>query len=136
MKIFNRSGPWTSKVNFIDENNVALGYELDQECCESAGWFIADKVAAVPLRDEKLNITEHPNCFPKGGVYELRGWIFDPEFRAVITHDELEDGRMVVFRIKNGCEEKFIHIFNSQNGYYSHGFTFSGQGFITVEDSI
>jgi len=137
MKVFHRTEPWPSKVNFIDENNVALGYDLDQSCCETAGWFISDQLSAAPPSDERDRLATHPNSFPVGGVYELQGWTFDPAFRAVITHSDLEDGKMVVFRITNGSKaEKFIHIFNSHNGYYSHGFTFSGSGFITVEDSI
>ena len=137
MKVFHRTEPWPSKVNFEDENNVALGYDLAQDCCEAAGWFIADEIASFPPLDSSQNFAGHPNAFPQGGVYELQGWRFDPAFRAVITHRDFDEGKMVVFRIMNGSKaEKFIHIFNAHNGYYSHGFTFSGQGFVTIEDSI
>ena len=29
------------KINFIDENNVFVGYDLGQNCCENASWFIS-----------------------------------------------------------------------------------------------
>lgn len=37
MKIFDKDG----KVNFVDENNVIVGYDTNQHCSEHAGWFIA-----------------------------------------------------------------------------------------------
>lgn len=40
MKIFERDG----KINFVDENNVLLGYDMSQDCCEHADWFILDTI--------------------------------------------------------------------------------------------
>ena len=40
MKIFDGD---FDKVNFVDENNVFVGYDLLQDCCEDANWFIADR---------------------------------------------------------------------------------------------
>ena len=42
MKIFNKVDGWETKVNFVDEYNVVLGYDLAQDCCEHADWFIRD----------------------------------------------------------------------------------------------
>ena len=39
MKVFDRDG----KVNFVDENNVILGYDMNQNCCEDADWFITPR---------------------------------------------------------------------------------------------
>ena len=35
MKIFEDN----IKVNFVDENNVFVGYDMRQSCCEQAGYF-------------------------------------------------------------------------------------------------
>ena len=55
------------KVNFIDENNVILGYDLTQDCCEQASWFIADNECEAS---------------PESGLekkQDLTGWFFDPD---------------------------------------------------------
>ncbi len=114
MKIFNKSD-WGEKVNFVDSNNVLLGYDLSQSCCENAGWFISDKIEEDIQEEQSLKDEED--------------WNFDPDFYRLISSSyEFDEGGMVVFRIVNGEKEKFIHIYNSHNGYYSHGFTFSVGG--------
>lgn len=40
MKIFESKDE--CKINFVDENNVFLGYSMGQDCCEYAEWFISD----------------------------------------------------------------------------------------------
>jgi hypothetical protein len=107
MKIFERD----EKINFVDENNVLLGYDMGQCCCENADWFIADEP------QEK-----RPEEFSKPEV--LDGWLFDKSFFKSVTAYEFDSGGMAIFRITKGDEQKFIHIFNSHNGYYGHGFEF------------
>ena len=29
-------------VNFVDENNTLIGYDMSQCCCEDADWFISE----------------------------------------------------------------------------------------------
>jgi len=54
----------------------------------------------------------------------LPGFLFDREyFQEVSDEETMDGGGMAIFRLVNGKEEKFLHIFNSHNGYYSHGFT-------------
>lgn len=109
MKILDDNEGWGSKVNFVDDNNVVLGYDLSQDCCEHADWFIADQIT--------------PECKEREGEKpNLDGWNFDVDFYKRIDGCEFEEGGMAVFRITNGDAEKFIHLFNSHNGYYSHGF--------------
>lgn len=114
MKIFDRGG----KINFVDENNVMLGYDNDQCCCEHADWFIADEVTPKILDHQPVDAVD--------------GWVFDPDFFREIDHATsgdakyncLDAGGMAVFRIVKGDAEKFIHLFNCHNGYYGHGFSF------------
>lgn len=117
MRIFDRVDPWASKVNFVDENNVMLGYDMRQACCEYAGWFIADK------RHEQIPTSIEAPA-------ELPGWNFDPEWfeRGTIEfteeHESRGTGALCLFRIVKGDAEQFIHLFNCHNGFYAHGFEF------------
>jgi len=115
MKIFDKD----FKVNFVDENNVFLGYDMGQDCCEYANWFISGKLA------ECSSEYEEDHTRPD----DLDGWVFDKEFFQDICYvgndyDPLDQGGMVAFRITKGEEEAFIHLFNAHNGYYGHGFDF------------
>lgn len=109
MKIFEKD----SKINFVDENNVFLGYDLRQDCCEHADWFIADTPQEKPPETER------------NGIPDLCGFVFDPVyFKNVEGGERFDMGGMSIFRIVNKDAEKYIHIFNCQNGYYGHGFEF------------
>jgi len=112
MKVYNENNSsWGSKINFVDENNVYLGYDLSQSCCEHADWFIADK----PCQDVQEQADQNP---------DLTGFVFDTIYFKDASEDFHDQGGMVVFRITNGTQEKFIHLYNCHNGYYSHGFEF------------
>ena len=120
MKIFNNStNPlWAGKVNFVDDNNVVLGYDDGQSCCEVVGYCIADKVI-----EDKSNLTQD------SVIEDYEGYQFDTSF--------FEDyGEVVVFRIIKDEKEKFIHLFNYHNGYYAHGFDFKVNEKIVQSGSI
>ncbi|MCP4644034.1 MAG: hypothetical protein GY851_26565 [bacterium] len=112
---------WPDKVNFVDMNNVVLGFDMSQDCCENADWFIAREVTP--------RIVERAKDDP---MLEVGGYVFDTDFFREIksaTDDEggdynaLDSGGMVVFRIVSGEHERYIHLYNCHNGYYAHGFT-------------
>ena len=110
-------------VNFVDENNLLLGYDLIQDCCEQAGWFIADRP------DEWLEETF------KQESQELPGWVFDTQYFSEVQHSpETDGGGAVRFRITCGDQQKFIVLYNIQNGYYSHGFKFSDGDSQTIKE--
>jgi hypothetical protein len=119
LHIFHCTEDFPSKVNFVDGNNALLGYNLSQDCCEHAGWYISDSVEenaseGVTLRDETTT----------GYEDHMIGWFFDPSFIQDNT-DSCGEGGEVVFRIVSEEEgEKFIHLFNVHNGFYAHGFEF------------
>jgi len=129
MKIFER---W-DKVNFVDENNVFLGYDLAQSCCEHAGWFIADEPTNIIVeREEDKPSKKNPEI-----ITELNGWVFDKEYFKQINKIP-EEGSIAVFRIFNSDLglEFFVHLFNCHNGYYSHGFEFKENENILKSDYI
>ena len=120
MKIFDRDG----KYNFVDNNNVFVGFCSSQCCCESFGWFVADK-ACSSLNDE-----------PKNEV-SIRGYDFDIEFFQTADsstdntdgYSPFDEGGMAIFRLTNRKgKERFLHLYNCHNGYYAHGFTVKHNG--------
>lgn len=110
MKIFNRTQNWLDKVNFVDDNNVLVGYDITQLCCEHADWFIIDRPQ-----------TEIPSCLEAVQPTDLPGWCFDKHY---FKQDESTGTNFAIFRLTKGDEELFLHLFNCHNGYYSHGFEF------------
>jgi len=116
MKIYNYEKPWDNKVNFVDENNVILGYRTPYGCCERYGWYLSDK------RDQF-----HGDTFEEKSM-TLDGWVFDPNYfeggPEAPKGFHTESASTVQFRIVNGDQEKFITLYNCHNGYYSKGFKF------------
>lgn len=112
------------KINFVDSNNVFVGYDMGQCCCESAGWFISKK-----MESEVPDAVEKPDTLP--------GWVFDRNYNfKEVTNSHFDEGGMVVFRLVNGSDEKFLHLYNIHNGYYGHGFTFEIDDSVKVEGAV
>jgi len=115
---------WGSKINFVDENNVLVGYDFSASCCESFGWYVSDKVT-TDLHDHLFNDTIQDG---KDVNQLLEGWTFDPAFFEKLStsiDDYYDDDNRAVFRMIKGDQEQFLHLWNVHNGYYSHGFEFS-----------
>jgi hypothetical protein len=98
------------KTNFVDDANVLVGFDNYQSCCENFGHFLSRKVPTKTDEGEE-------------GI-DADGFNFDTKFfRSETPADEyFEDGGMVTFRLTKGDEEIFLTLYNSHNGYYSHGF--------------
>ena len=128
MKIFDQKQGWSSKVNFVDDNNVFVGYDMAQDCCEHAGWCISDKDDLKSAPDECEEITESYDNYNFDRCY------FKQTER---TDDEREETfNVVTFKLAKGEFEKFLHLFNCHNGYYRHGFTFGVGGSVDREGDI
>jgi len=112
MKVFeNDKSSYTSKVNFVDDNDVYIGYDIEQSCCEHAGWYLAEKVTPY---DDESGETEH--------TYNLEPYFIDKNYFKSIETDALDEGLMIVFRlVAKGKQDLYLHIFNAHNGYYGHG---------------
>lgn len=106
MKVFEDG----DKLNVVDENNVFVGYDLGQSCCENAGYFFSKEVPKEFTTDETSVEFKHED------------FVFDPAFFQEIP-DGSDGGGMAIFKLKNKeGEEVFLCLFNSHNGYYGHGF--------------
>ena len=97
------------KVNFVDKNNVFVGYDLSQQCCETAGFFIHDK--EIDVIQEK-------------SIESVSDYVFDKTYFELV---QLKDYESKIARFKlvaKGKKSLFLHLYNCHNGYYSHGFEF------------
>ena len=110
---------WGEKVNFIDDNNVFVGYDMGQCCCEHAEWFIAESV-----------LTKMPTL--RCNKDEVEGYNFDIEYfqeSKVLDYEDMDgfapdSGGVAIFKlVKDASPDLYLHLFNCHNGYYGHGFT-------------
>lgn len=106
MKVFEDA----SKVNFVDENNVFVGYDMGQCCCEAASWAIVPELPA-----------KTPDASDYGDLTDYR---FDDEwFRDDLGWPDLDEGDAVAFRlVAPNKPHLYLCLWNAHNGYYSHGF--------------
>lgn len=121
MRIFYDQATWGGKVNFVDEKNVLVGYDMSSSCCEYFGWFIRESIDMTlgnsPEDDEDAKSVDERN-------EELKDHYFDTSF-----FDQGGDGNETSFAVfklikrKNDANPLYLHLFNCHNGYYSHGFS-------------
>ena len=129
-RIWNLTETFPGKVNFIDTNNVILGYDLGQDCCEHAFWTISETL------DGANPIHQGDNEAPQ--EIELDGYCFDPEFCQRADNDGAEQ-YVATFKLVHRAfgvtkPDLYVRLENHHNGYYSHGFTFRGN--VVIEDSL
>lgn len=116
MRIFEGGEPqaWAKKVNFVDQNNVLVGWDDSQCCCEKFGWFLSRQ---PPGPGQTEGMEEHPS--------DLEAYVFDQDYFLELDPDTKwgDHNGSVTFRLTNGSEELYLTLFNHHNGYYGHGFT-------------
>lgn len=106
MKIF--ESEW--KINFVDDNNVLVGFDNCQNCCENFGYTLTRKVP-----NDGCIESEH-RLDPEGFQFDT-GFIFSQE-----KTEMWEEGGMVTFKMTKGDEVMYLNLYNHHNGFYSHGF--------------
>lgn len=106
MKVFDQQEPWPDKVDFVDHNNVVVGFDMGQYCCEQFGFhFTKDKHG-----ETIVTVTEE----------ELAPYVFDTSRDSVVQNDGC-----AIFRLwADDKPDLYLVLFNHHNGYYSHGFAF------------
>lgn len=115
-----QTGSWEHKVNFIDENDVFVGYDLEQNCCENAGYGFLTELRSYgnfegyELNEDNINLDDYS---------------FDQNYFKDLEDLDLEEGRwldeggQVFFRlVANNKPDIYLTLYNSHNGYYRHGF--------------
>ncbi len=127
MKQFESGDSWNS-LNWVDENNVVLGYDFSQSCCEDFGYYFTRKESNTVLNYEGRD---------SGYTPDLEKYNFDPEYHKYLEGDCMDEGMALQFRLvsKDG-EERFLVIYNFHNGYYGHGFKFEVGKEIALEGTL
>jgi len=133
MKIFNKDG----KMNFVDENNVFVGFDYKKDCCEGFGWRIDLKMPETfEFSQREYDESDAQNIGDQG--INTEDWVFDTSFifqRGDST--ALDKGGAVSFRLMKDCKEAgFLTLWNSHNGYYSHGFQMQEDDLIIHDSSL
>lgn len=138
IRIFDQTEPWPDKVNFVGINNMVVGYDMEQDCCEYAGWYITE---IEP--DDNSVLTEHgvgkPEEYKENPLYKLDGFNFDPEWSKTGRSRDLDEGGWVAFKMVLGgwrrgeSKPRYLVLFNCHNGYYGHGFSVMTQ---TMEGTL
>lgn len=114
MKFFWRDG----KFNWIDDNNVLLGFEDSQQCCERYGYLyhtsLEDPTSVVPLADAELDEFNFDPFFHACGIF------------SSCSTKEFDYPQTFTVKLLNKEEAAslYLTIYNSHNGYYTHGFSF------------
>lgn len=134
MIVFDRN----DKINFVDENNVVVGFDNVKKCCETFDYYI------TPLLTFNKQIkTSNPN---------LTNYRFDPTFfkEKSIENDENNTPNekqrrrqtqttYTVFRLYSIDKQPdlYLILYNSQNKrYYSHGFECKVNGKVIHSGSL
>lgn len=128
LKIFeNQSEKWSTKTNFVDSTNVVVGYDTSQQCCENCDHYFLTEEPTV------FNTSDGNHTLPENLCEILN---FDPSYFKEIPAGGYSEGNAVVFKLVGDIQPRYLVIFNSHNGYYSHGFTVDIGGQNTRSGSI
>lgn len=123
----NTEGSWEYKVNFIDKNDVFVGYDTAQDCCEDAGYAFLEKPEA------------YSNFKTEDADLDLDSYVFDVNYFETIDSLGLDDqdeyysaldaGGQVFFKlISESKPDMYLTLYNAHNGYYGHGFETNVKG--------
>ena len=117
MRVFTEEqGSFSEKVNYVDENDRFVGYDMGRNCCESFGHCIAVST--------DTDTYEGPVRKVKAEDVDLTPYRFvDEPPTKVDPEDEYDRGGALFFRIAaEDLPDLYVAIWNYHNGYYSHGF--------------
>ena len=113
------------RMNWVDSNNVFVGFYNEQDCCEEWGggyWSSLDENAV------RVDVNEDNNDY-----------VFDTSFyieNFAWKEDYDRDVNRAAFKLTNGVNDIFLVIWNEHNGYYAHGFEFCNGDTVIVEGSV
>lgn len=127
VKVFEKDG----KFNVVDKNNVFVGFDYQQDCCESFGHFFSLQ-KPVGLEDENQLKFESQEQQEK----MLKGFIFDISFFEQLNFQDEENA--AIFRLVKNEQpyEIFLVLYNCHNGYYAHGFEMKTESQIIHKGSL
>jgi hypothetical protein len=110
MKIFEGGADsWDKKINFVDDNNVLVGFDMNSDCCECFGWYVS-----TVIQDDIGDDSETP---------DVEDYTFSTTDFISKTKGDYDIERLAIFTlVADGQPNLYLHLYNAHNGYYSHGF--------------
>ncbi|MGL6228615.1 MAG: hypothetical protein ACRC3J_05305 [Culicoidibacterales bacterium] len=114
MHIFNRKG----KINFIDDNNVFVGWDESNQCCEYARWLF---VTEIPKANEMLDAYDTHKT-----IKDFHELVFKHTTPIKVDCSHHEDSAIALPLCMPGVNQPikaYLILANKHSGYYSHGFT-------------
>lgn len=123
-------GDWENKINFVDARNTVVGFDWEHQCCERfwCQWLDSDRNKIEGFQEgSEPEMTE-----------TIEGFWFDTDYHEIDSgdHHGCEEESWAEFRITNGKEERFLRLYNCQNGYYTHGFDMQVNGATKFEGGL
>lgn len=130
MLIQEHTKEWPTKVNFIDEIGVFVGYDTEQLCCEKVGFFFSDEYPNI----------ENIQDYIYSDIPTVDDYMFCTDFFKNETYDIdnfNESTELAIFKLVHETKEpKYLILYNSHNGFYTHGFEATKLGTEWVSGSI
>ena len=113
MRIFKHK----ESVNFIDKNDVFLGYSLENSCCSHSGFELAlDKACKKKIEFETIDDVNKI----------IEGYEFDTKYMNKYFDKKDNSYGFAVFRMtKKGSGNIYVILKNHHNGNYWNGFELS-----------
>lgn len=90
------------RVNFIDKNDIYIGFDFYQQCCESFGYYISNEVDSEAI-----------------SIYKIKGYYFDTK-KSLEKKLKINDNSACIKLINDKNEYLYLHLYNNHNGYYCH----------------
>jgi hypothetical protein len=123
IQVFDVNHGFGGKVNFVDDENVVVGYDTDTQCCEDAGWCV---LRSLPQHSASLA----PGMPDK---FDFANYRFDPNTQPVELSLPSETEAVAFRLVSQHNQEAWLILHNTHNGYYAHGWARKGPG-IAYED--
>lgn len=120
MRVFEKSSDegWGNRLNIVDENNVVVGFDYSQDCCEDFGHAFLNAIPEGKLECDYREMEQ--------AVFKHEDYVFDPDFfKDDLPEGEYCDGgKAVAFKLVSpGKPDVYLILYNAHNGYYGHDFT-------------
>ena len=116
-----------SRINWVDSNNVFVGFYNEQDCCEVWGGDFYDSL------DDNANVVDVDLTVDNNWVFDTSFYVTDVYYNFI---DRSSEAQCAAFRLVDGDKAIYLVIWNDHNGYYAHGFEFCNGDIVIVKGSI
>lgn len=95
MKIFERSFDkrtvYSNRINFVDENNVVVGYDFSKNCCEDFGYFFTQDIDDLEnVNKTKVDLRTCEVIKYESVEFDHSDYVFDPKFFKIGGVDKVK----------------------------------------------